>query len=165
MDRHMHRDVGAPGSKQVAGRCRAQAHSNGMYVERSSAVAELAGEFGAELVRALRAGLASGGNAAYGARGPSEVSWYAFAVDYARAYWPGRPAKTRDETSDALTSVTRAMLWDVPGRPSEQVLHRALRSWAFLVPGPEAVDPRVLIDTPRRHDRQENGAHLLERRS
>lgn len=74
MDRHMHRDVGAPGSRQVAGRCRAQAHSNGMYVERSSVVAELAGEFGAELVRALRAGLVSGGNAAYGARGPSTTS-------------------------------------------------------------------------------------------
>jgi integrase len=30
------------------------------------------------------------------------------------------------------------MLWEIPGRPSEAVLHRALRSWAFVVPGPEA---------------------------
>lgn len=34
--------------------------------------------------------------------------------------------------------MTRAMLWDMAGRPSEEVLHRALRSWAFVVPGPEA---------------------------
>src|SRR5882757_3527409 len=46
--------------------------------------------------------------------------------------WAGRP---RNETSEALSLVTRAMLWDVPGRPSEDVLHRALRLWAFLGPG------------------------------
>jgi hypothetical protein len=107
---------------------------------RESTVAEMAGEFGAELVRALRAGLAQQAGSASGARGPSRVSWYEFATEYARAHWPGRAAKTRDEVSDALTAVTLAMLAHVPGRPREQVLRRALRHWAFVLPrvgGPE----------------------------
>lgn len=100
-----------------------------------SVVAELAGEFGAELVRALRVGLAQGPGGAHGARGPSQLSWYAFAVEYARAHWPGRAAKTRDETSDALSAVTVAMCWDLPGRANEALLRRALRHWAFVLPG------------------------------
>lgn len=100
-------------------------------------VAGLAGELGAELVRAIRTGLAQGPSSAYGARGPSQLSWYAFATEYARAHWPGRAAKTRDEVSDALTAVTLAMCWDLPGRPKEQLLRRALRHWAFVVLGPE----------------------------
>ncbi|MFD7409776.1 hypothetical protein ACFV7R_45980 [Streptomyces sp. NPDC059866] len=93
--------------------------------------------FGVELVRAIRAGLAQGNSSAYGPRGPSQLTWYEFAVQYARAHWPGRAAKTRGEASDALTAITLAMLWDVPGRLREEVLQRALRRWAFLVPGSE----------------------------
>ncbi|MFC4034749.1 tyrosine-type recombinase/integrase [Streptomyces polygonati] len=99
----------------------------------------MSGEFGAELVRALRAGLAQGTGSAYGARGPSQMSWYVFATEYARAHWPGRAAKTRNEVSDALTAVTLAMLCDVPGRPRENVLRCALRRWAFVLPGMEEV--------------------------
>ncbi|WP_262505930.1 hypothetical protein [Streptomyces sp. TRM68367] len=29
------------------------------------------------------------------------------------------------------------MCWDLPGRPNGQLLRRALRRWAFVVPGPE----------------------------
>lgn len=29
-----------------------------------------------------------------------------------------------------------AMLWDLPGRPREQLPRRALRHWAFVMPGP-----------------------------
>ncbi|MCX5526529.1 hypothetical protein OG342_27325 [Streptomyces bobili] len=35
--------------------------------------------------------------------------------------WPLIAAKTRDETNDALCAITRAMLRDVRGRPSEGV--------------------------------------------
>nr|WSX76740.1 site-specific integrase [Streptomyces sp. NBC_00899] len=94
---------------------------------------EVAGEFGAELARALRASLLPAGQGAYGPRGPSELSWYAFATGYARDHWVGRAATTRNGTSEALALVTRAMLWEI-----EAVLHRVLRSWAFVVPGPEA---------------------------
>ncbi|MFE4669708.1 site-specific integrase [Streptomyces sp. NPDC056716] len=102
----------------------------------SGAVADLAGEFGAELVRAIRVGLAQGGSSAYALRGPSQLSWYDFATEYARAHWPGRAAKTRDEVSEALTAVTLAMLWDLPGRPGGPLLRRSLRRWAFVVTGP-----------------------------
>ncbi|MCP3756972.1 site-specific integrase [Streptomyces sp. TBY4] len=110
-------------------------HSEGRW-DGGSAVADLAGEFGAELVRAIRVGMAQGSTAAHTPRGSSQLSWYAFATEYARAHWPGRAAKTRDETSDGLTAVTLAMFWDLPGRPNERLLRRALRHWAFVVPGP-----------------------------
>ncbi|MET9817213.1 MULTISPECIES: hypothetical protein [unclassified Streptomyces] len=88
----------------------------------------------------------------YGPRGPSKLTWYAFATEYARAHWPGRGARTRDEVSDALTAITLAMLFDLPGRPKE-LLRRALRHWVFLVPGPEqrelpAEDRLVLLGVP-----------------
>jgi hypothetical protein len=47
------------------------------------------------------------------------LSWYAFVTAYARDHWVGRAGTTRNSTREA-------------------VLHRALRSWAFVVPGPEA---------------------------
>lgn len=87
-------------------------------------MAETAGEFGAELVRALRAGLAQQAGSAYGPRGLSQVSWYEFATECARAHWPGRAAKTRDEVSDALTAVTLAMLAHVPGRATLEASSR-----------------------------------------
>ncbi|MFE1344383.1 tyrosine-type recombinase/integrase [Streptomyces sp. NPDC058757] len=108
-------------------------HGEGRW-DGSSAVAEMAGEFGAQLVRAIRAGLAQGPSTAREPQRLSRLTWYAFATEYARAHWPGRAAKTRDEVSDALTAVTLAMCWDRRGRPTEQVLRRALRHWAFVMP-------------------------------
>lgn len=84
------------------------------------------------------ASLLPAGQGVYGLRGPSDLTWYAFAAAYSRDRWVGRAATTRNSTSEALTLVTRSMLWDIPGRPGETVLHRALRSWAFVVPGAEA---------------------------
>lgn len=83
-------------------------HGEGRW-DGSSAVAEMAGEFGAQLVRAIRAGLAQGPSTAREPQRLSRLTWYAFATEYARAHWPGRAAKTRDEVSDALTAVTLAM--------------------------------------------------------
>jgi hypothetical protein len=138
MDPHEHHDDrAAEGVEPPADQGRTQSHSGRTGQGRDHAVAEMAGEFGAELVRAIRAGLAQGDSSAHGPRRPSQLSWYAFATEYARAHWPGRAAKTRDEASDALTAITLAMLWDVPGRPREAVLRRALRRWPFVVPGPE----------------------------
>ncbi|WP_188281803.1 hypothetical protein [Streptomyces sp. CBMA29] len=123
------------GGGLVIGRRRQREFRHDVPVDRGRGVAEVAGEFGAELARAIRVGLAPSGPGPYGSRGSSELTWYAFAVTYARDHWVGRAATTRNETSEALALVTRAMLWDVPGRPGEDVLHRALRSWAFLGPG------------------------------
>ncbi|MER5224572.1 hypothetical protein [Streptomyces flaveus] len=49
--------------------------------------------------------------------------------------------------------MTLAMLRNVPGRPEEDVLRRALRRWAFVVPGPEerelpVEDRLVLLGVP-----------------
>lgn len=115
------------------GRCRGRVVRHAGPVGRGPGLVEVAGEFGAELARALRASLLPAGQGAYGPRGPSELSWYAFATGYARDHWVGRAATTRNGTSEALALVTRAMLWEI-----EAVLHRVLRSWAFVVPGPEA---------------------------
>jgi len=122
--------------EQSVDRSLAQSHDVGRQ-DHGSVVADMVGEFGAELVRAIRAGLAQGTSPVHGPRGPSKLSWYAFATEYARAHWPGRAAKTRDEVSEALTAITMAMCWGMPGRPKGQLLRRALRHWAFVVPGPE----------------------------
>ncbi|MDQ0763900.1 hypothetical protein QF027_006535 [Streptomyces canus] len=62
----------------------------------------------------MRAGLAQACYTAYGPRGLSQLSRYAFAAEYARAHWSGRAAKTRDEVSDALTAISLAMHGDPP---------------------------------------------------
>ncbi|WP_416986120.1 tyrosine-type recombinase/integrase [Streptomyces sp. T028] len=136
MDSNGHESGATPGPGQSTDRSQAPPHDAGRQGQ-GSAVADMAGEFGAELVRAIRAGLAQGASPMHGPRGPSKLSWYAFATEYARAHWPGRAAKTRDEVSEALTVITMAMCWDMPGRPKGQLLRRALRHWAFVVPGPE----------------------------
>ncbi|WP_231626867.1 tyrosine-type recombinase/integrase [Streptomyces apocyni] len=65
------------------------------------------------------------------------ISWYAFAVEYVEMRWPLIAAKTRDDTNESLYAITQAMLRDLRGRPSDEVLQRALRGWAFVVPCPE----------------------------
>lgn len=178
MDPNEHHGA-APEPEQPADRFPAQPHGDGRP-DGGSPGAGLAGEFGAELVRAIRVGLAEVSSSGHGARRPSQLSWYAFATEYARAHWPGRAAKTRDEVSDALTAVTVAMLWDLPGRPSGQLVRRALRHWAFVVPGPgqggssvrpgPAVVPRRVPgrsgsrDSPRGCDHAAGGflTHMLE---
>ncbi|MFD5164350.1 hypothetical protein ACFWMJ_40985 [Streptomyces hawaiiensis] len=52
--------------------------------------------------------------------------------------WPLIAAKTRNETNDALCAITQAMLRDVRGCPSDELLRGALRDWAFVVPRPES---------------------------
>jgi hypothetical protein len=130
---------GAPAPEEPEDRSPAQPHGGGRP-DRGRAVAGLAGEFGAELVRGIHVGLAEVSGSGHGARGPSRMSWYAFATEYARAHWPGRAAKTRDEVSDALTAVMMAMLGDLPGRPDGQLLRRALRHWAFVTLRPDRGD-------------------------
>ncbi|MGK5545911.1 tyrosine-type recombinase/integrase [Streptomyces sp. URMC 127] len=58
-------------------------------------------------------------------------------MEYMEMRWPLIAAKTRDETNDALCAITLSMLRDVRGRPSDPLLRRALRGWAFVVAGPE----------------------------
>ncbi|MEF9885397.1 hypothetical protein [Streptomyces sp. P9-A4] len=65
------------------------------------------------------------------------LSWYAFSLEYMEARWVQVAAKTRSETNDALCSITEAMLRRTRGRPDDELLRRALRNWAFVVPRPD----------------------------
>ncbi|MGV9776610.1 tyrosine-type recombinase/integrase [Streptosporangium sp. NPDC003464] len=59
-------------------------------------------------------------------------TWYAFAVTYVHAWWPHAAAKTREGMTDALANVTPVLMRDLPGRPDEDVIRRALREFSFL---------------------------------
>ncbi|MEU7185248.1 site-specific integrase [Streptomyces sp. NPDC045369] len=97
-------------------------------------IRELADELADALVRAHH-GSDRGDSATR--RAAAGISWYAFALEYLEMQWPLIAAKTRDETNDALCAITQAMFRDVRGRPSDELLRRALRGWAFVVPRPE----------------------------
>ncbi|MCX4528093.1 tyrosine-type recombinase/integrase [Streptomyces sp. NBC_01551] len=67
----------------------------------------------------------------------SALTWYAFALRYLAMKWPHAAPNTRDGINESLTSVTLALLADRPGRPESRLLRRALRNWAFVLPGPD----------------------------
>lgn len=64
------------------------------------------------------------------------VSWYDFALRYLAMKWPHAALNTRDGINESLTSVTVELLDERAGRPSDEALRRALRNWAFVLPGP-----------------------------
>lgn len=100
----------------------------------------LVGELGAKVVRAVHE---AERRDAYGTVGPGVAggpSWYDFALEYLAMRWPTAAADTRDETNEGLAAITKAMLLEPPGRPEDVILHRAPRTWAFVVPGPAERD-------------------------
>ena len=68
------------------------------------------------------------------------LTWYAFAVKYLRMKWPHAAPNYRDEINEALTGVTKALAPMRPGRPADEAMQRALRDWAFVLPGPDERD-------------------------
>ncbi|MFF5041767.1 tyrosine-type recombinase/integrase [Streptomyces nigra] len=64
------------------------------------------------------------------------LTWYVFAQKYLAMKWPHAAPNTRNGINEALTAVTMALLDERSGRPSEELIRRALRSWAFVLPGP-----------------------------
>jgi hypothetical protein len=76
----------------------------------------------------------------------SAVSWYVFALRYLAMKWPHAAPNTRDGINEALTSVTLELLDERAGRPSDEEIRRALRNWAFVLPGP---DDREIPDDVR----------------
>lgn len=100
-------------------------------------VREVADELGCSLVRAVREAAAPLPGSAGTRRDPASTSWYAFALEYLEMRWPQVAAKTRDETNDALCTITQATLRSVRGRPNDELLRRALRDWAFVIPRPD----------------------------
>ncbi|MEV7288716.1 site-specific integrase [Streptomyces sp. NPDC093252] len=110
----------------------------GQGAVQGPAIGNLGDELAAALIRAIRE--QSGAVECLGAVQDSAAqSWYAFALEYLDMRWPLIAAKTRNETSDALCEITRAMLRDFRDRPSDHLIRHALRGWAFVFPRP---DPR-----------------------
>jgi integrase len=67
----------------------------------------------------------------------ASMTWYAFALKYLAMKWPHAAPNTRNGINEALTAVTMALLDERPGRPSEELVRKALRNWAFVLPGPD----------------------------
>ncbi|WP_158821021.1 MULTISPECIES: tyrosine-type recombinase/integrase [unclassified Streptomyces] len=99
-------------------------------------VRALADEIGSSLVRAIKEAAADDFGRVRNER-VLALSWYAFSLEYMEARWAQVAAKTRSETNDALCSITEAMLRRTRGRPDDELLRRALRNWAFVVPRPD----------------------------
>ncbi|PKW10068.1 Phage integrase family protein [Streptomyces sp. 1222.5] len=67
----------------------------------------------------------------------ASMTWYAFALKYLAMKWPHAAPNTRNGINEALTAVTLTLLGERPGQPSEELLRKALRNWAFVLPGPD----------------------------
>ncbi|MFI5966175.1 tyrosine-type recombinase/integrase [Streptomyces asoensis] len=70
----------------------------------------------------------------------ASTNWYAFALKYLAMKWPHAAPNTRSGINESLTAVTMALLDDRPGRPPEELIRKALRHWAFVLPGPDDRD-------------------------
>ncbi|MGI5252516.1 tyrosine-type recombinase/integrase [Actinacidiphila glaucinigra] len=66
----------------------------------------------------------------------ASLTWYEFALRYLAMKWPHAAPNTRVSINESLASVTAALLDERPGRPAAEVLRKALRNWAFVLPGP-----------------------------
>lgn len=67
----------------------------------------------------------------------ASMTWYAFALKYLAMKWPHAAPNTRSGINEALTAVTMALLDERPGRPAEELIRKALRNWAFVLPAPD----------------------------
>ncbi|MFE0631854.1 tyrosine-type recombinase/integrase [Streptomyces sp. NPDC058864] len=67
----------------------------------------------------------------------ASLTWYEFALKYLAMKWPHAAPNTRVSINESLASVTVALLDERPGRPPAEVLRKALRNWAFVLPGPK----------------------------
>ncbi|MFI8179257.1 tyrosine-type recombinase/integrase [Actinacidiphila glaucinigra] len=66
----------------------------------------------------------------------ASLTWYEFALKYLAMKWPHAAPNTRVSINESLASVTVALLDERPGQPPAEVLRKALRNWAFVLPGP-----------------------------
>jgi integrase len=58
-------------------------------------------------------------------------TWLDFVQRYVTMKWPGAAAKSRESMTDALATVTAILVEDVPGRPSSDLLRKALRGYVL----------------------------------
>ncbi|GAB2478001.1 tyrosine-type recombinase/integrase [Streptosporangium sandarakinum] len=73
------------------------------------------------------------------------VTWFAFVLAYVDMKWPHAAAKTRDSLTDALATVTPALVNEsAPGKPEPLVLREALRQYALPPASRQARRPEVI---------------------
>lgn len=96
--------------------------------------AALAESFRAELMSAARRGEAfeiETGRPLSMTRISHDVDWYGFACEYMDMKWPTAAATYRRSISEALTSITVALMEQGRGGPEGVLVRSALHSWAF----------------------------------
>ncbi|MEU8379463.1 tyrosine-type recombinase/integrase [Streptosporangium sp. NPDC048865] len=59
-------------------------------------------------------------------------TWYSLAVAYVHAWWPHAAAKTREGMTDSLAYITPVLVADLPGRPDDEAIRRALLEYSFV---------------------------------
>ncbi|MFI6888065.1 tyrosine-type recombinase/integrase [Streptosporangium canum] len=75
----------------------------------------------------------------------SAVNWFGFVMAYVDMKWPHAAAKTRDSLTDALATVTPALVnEDAPGRPDPLILREALRQYALPPAARQLVQPEAI---------------------
>ena len=107
----------------------------GKQFSRTRATKALAESFLSELRQAAKRGEVfdtSEGLPLSMRRAKHATSWFAFVLAYVDVKWPRAAAKTRDSMTDALATVTAALVDDRPGQPDPLVVRRALRQYALV---------------------------------
>ena len=103
----------------------------GRQFSKTRATKALAESFLSELRQAAKRGEAfdtSEGLPVSMRRAKHARSWFAFVLAYVDMKWPRAAATTRNSMTDALATVTAALVDDRPGQPELMLLRRALRS-------------------------------------
>lgn len=107
----------------------------GRQFSRTRATKGLAESFLSELRQAAKPGEAfdtGEGLPASMRRAKDTKSWFAFVLAYVDMKRPRAAATTRNSMTDALATVTAALVDDRPGQPELIVLRRALRQYALV---------------------------------
>lgn len=64
-------------------------------------------------------------------RSTNEMSWYEFACAFVDMKWEALAGNSRKGVSEALTTVTPALLSSERGKPDDKTMRKALHGWAF----------------------------------
>jgi hypothetical protein len=124
----------------------------GRRFEKSFRTKALADHFRAGLMNAARAGevfdLATGRPESESA-GKVACTWYEHARAYAEMKWPNAAAKSRRAMSDALATITVALVDCDDGMPPAELLRVALYGWAFNPSKSVANAPPEIVEALR----------------
>ena len=107
----------------------------GRQFSKTRATKALAENFLSELRQAAKRGEAFDTNEGLPTsmrRAKHARSWFAFVLAYVDMKWPRAAATTRNSMTDALATVTAALVDERPGRPEVVLVRQALRQYALV---------------------------------